>query len=350
MFPLPDSAGSPDQFAIGPDGNLWYASIYSDVIGRITPDGNVTVFPVDPPGKYTVPQQLRGLTAGPDGNLWFTEFTTKEVGRITPSGDVTLYPVSSQPELITAGPDGNLWYLHGDRSGLGRITPSGQVTEFPIDLGTPTAITVGPDGAFWIADALGMIDRVTTDGVVTRYAIPFANAMPESIVAARDGNIWFTDLSNGAIGEFVPTQAPIATGSTLTATPGQPFSGTVATITALDPHSSASDFSATIDWGNGTTSAGTIVAERTGVYDVNGSASYCAKRHLRDSRFHHNELIPRALRHQHGKRRSSPTAPAEPGQPAGRDRDISATHRETASCDSSAIPSQGGPHPSPAAA
>jgi virginiamycin B lyase len=48
-----------------------------------------------------------GITAGPDGNLWFTEFTGNRIGRITPAGTVTEFPVLTGkrgPEGITAGP------------------------------------------------------------------------------------------------------------------------------------------------------------------------------------------------------------------------------------------------------
>jgi sugar lactone lactonase YvrE len=274
LFPLPASAGVPGLLAEGADGNLWFTSSQTDSIGRMTPDGTVTEFPVHNGPSDMCPPAFEGLTAGPDGNVWFTDLVANEVGRITPSGNVTLFPVSHTPLMITVGPDGNLWFTQVVGAGLGRITPSGQVSEFPMDSGYPSGITAGPDGAIWVADGLGAIDRVTTDGAVTQYAVPWANSAPGFITTGPDGNIWFTDQGNCAIGEVVLTQPPTATGNTVTSTPGLPFSGTVATITALEPHSSPSDFSATIDWGNGSTSTGKIILEPTGVYAVNGSATY----------------------------------------------------------------------------
>ncbi len=38
-------------------------------IGRITPGGIITEYPLHP----QVQTEPRGITAGPDGNLWFTE-------------------------------------------------------------------------------------------------------------------------------------------------------------------------------------------------------------------------------------------------------------------------------------
>ena len=55
--------------------------------------------------------------------------------------------------------------------------------------------------------------------------------------------------------------APLtAQGATVTGAPGVPLSGLVASFTDTDPNGMASDDTATIDWGDGTTTAGTIAA------------------------------------------------------------------------------------------
>src|SRR5262245_23754173 len=44
-----------------------------------------------------------GITTGPDGNLWFTEYLANKIGRITPSGTITEFPVptaDSRPSSI----------------------------------------------------------------------------------------------------------------------------------------------------------------------------------------------------------------------------------------------------------
>ncbi len=85
----------------------------------------MTEFPVPSPSSYL----LGDITAGPDGNLWFTEFEsasgTGQIGRITPGGQVTLFPLpmsGSKPGGITAGPDGNLWFTDAGLGQIGRIT------------------------------------------------------------------------------------------------------------------------------------------------------------------------------------------------------------------------------------
>jgi hypothetical protein len=62
----------------GPDGNLWFAEYIGNKIGRITPAGVITEFPVPPGGDY-----LPGITEGPDGNLWFTGYSSSKIGKVS---------------------------------------------------------------------------------------------------------------------------------------------------------------------------------------------------------------------------------------------------------------------------
>jgi uncharacterized repeat protein (TIGR01451 family) len=70
--------------------------------------------------------------------------------------------------------------------------------------------------------------------------------------------------------------APLtASGTSLIESPGSAFTATVAHFTDADPNGVASDYSATIDWGDGTApSAGTVVVNLGGGFDVNGSHTY----------------------------------------------------------------------------
>jgi hypothetical protein len=66
-----------------------------------------------------------------------------------------------------------------------------------------------------------------------------------------------------------------ATGVPVTATEGIAFNGTVATFTDPDTNATASEYSATIDWGDGSpTSAGTVSGPTAGTFTVTGSHTY----------------------------------------------------------------------------
>ncbi|MGW1169157.1 hypothetical protein [Streptomyces sp. NPDC002550] len=55
---------------------------------------------------------------------------------------------------------------------------------------------------------------------------------------------------------------------------GVPFTATVATFTDADPNAVAADFTAAIDWGDGTTSGGTVTANGSGGFNVSGDHTY----------------------------------------------------------------------------
>lgn len=66
-----------------------------------------------------------------------------------------------------------------------------------------------------------------------------------------------------------------ATGKSINATEGALFSGVVASFTDPDPAATAAEYSATIDWGDGTPlSSGTISGPTGGPFNVSGSHTY----------------------------------------------------------------------------
>jgi virginiamycin B lyase len=75
------------------------------------------------PGTPVVPL---GLATGSDGNVWFTDYQNGRIGKITTNGDVTLFNIPSYPSnptAITLGPDGNIWFVETAlTSKIGRIT------------------------------------------------------------------------------------------------------------------------------------------------------------------------------------------------------------------------------------
>jgi len=207
------SFSEPRGIAAGPDGNLWYAGISSDVIGKITTSGTKT--------EYFVGGAPYGITAGPDGDLWFTEPNASKIGKITTSGSVTEYslPSGSEPYGITAGPDGNLWFTEWGTSKIGKITTSGSVTEYSLPSGSgPIGIAAGPakESALWFTDEVSSkVGKITTSGSVTEYSLP-AERGPDAITAGPDGNLWFTDYGTLKSGFSTSKISKITTSGTIT--------------------------------------------------------------------------------------------------------------------------------------
>jgi streptogramin lyase len=269
----PDSF--PTSITAGPDGTLWFTEGLAGQIGCITPEGQVTEF-----SKGITPgSDPEEITAGPDGNLWFTQAATDQIGRITPAGHVTEFSTgitpNSFPEGITAGPDGNLWFTES-AGRIGRITPAGHVTEVSTGItpdSNPSGITAGPDGNLWFTQAVtGQIGRITPQGQVTEFSAGITpKSEPDSITAGPDGNLWFTE-DRGTIGRV--DLPPTASGTSFNAATGQPFTGVVGTFTDLNPSATPGDYTTSISWGDGTTTAGQVSEGATGTFYITGTHTY----------------------------------------------------------------------------
>jgi hypothetical protein len=99
------------------------------------------------------------ITSGTDGDLWFADGSGPRVGRMTPAGEVTYFPVPTLEATneVVAGPEGEIWFAA--RNEIGKISTSGKATwpgcftrncEYP-----PTAMAIGPDGQLWAATGEG---------------------------------------------------------------------------------------------------------------------------------------------------------------------------------------------------
>jgi streptogramin lyase len=223
------------KLVAGPDGNVWFTcfrlgthlgAAQKSIVGRITPQGAVTEFSAGIPAGSSINE----LVVGPDGNLWFTlvaglggsgrgSRVQSAIGRITPEGNVTLFSAGlrkkSYPDEIIAGSDGNLWFLDGTiistaaDTRIGRVTPQGSITEFPtglpqsLDIG---GLAAGPDGNLWFTqvgrpqnanEPGGLVGRMDSEGTVTSFGSPTgASGAP---IAGPDGNLWFVEWPGGPV-------------------------------------------------------------------------------------------------------------------------------------------------------
>ena len=289
------SSGSlPEGITLGSDGNLWFAQL-PGAIGRITPQGATQFFT----NGLTSGFMPRFITSGPDGALWFTANSPSggEIGRITPPSVTNPNPIIAEFPVpsntlggtvsnvsgIAVGSDNNLWFTDAGNVAIGRITPTATpvITEFSQGLGPqddPFRITGGPDGNLWVTETnANKIDRVTPQGVITQFSIPTSGSFPQAITLGPDDNLWFTETNANQIGQVVLTQSITnPTGTPASAVATLPSSFEVATFADNSTATNAANFSATIDYGDGTTGPGTIlpVNSRPGTYMVLGSHAY----------------------------------------------------------------------------
>jgi streptogramin lyase len=257
-FALPDGGG-PQSITVGPDGNIWFtetadAGWSGHDVGRITPDGVFTFF--------DLPQGLGGgardIITGPDGNLWFGG--AGFIGQMTPAGITRAFNLPSGGRALGLAFDskGSLWFTEWDTNSVGRLTPDGAVTELPLPPGSPGSMVLAPDGSIQFVGEFYI-------GRLTDPPLPPVAATEGSPFTASLGSFTDPTLSEPAI------TIPAPAGGTITI-PGDPVDSGV-----------TSDFSATINWGDSSTSTGTIVFDPTSYlgtgYYVNGSHTYAEAGH-----------------------------------------------------------------------
>jgi streptogramin lyase len=279
QYTIPTTASNPQGITAGPDGNLWFTQAATGQIASINPSsGQITEHSVPTPGG-----QPEGITAGPDGNLWFTEPGANQIGAISPStGTFHEYSIQmpgGRPQGITTGPDGNIWFTEAGAARIGTISLStGTVTNYPVPTpgGVTEGITTGSDGNLWFTEpGTAQVGRITPSGVVTEFATNTTGSQPWGITTGPDGNLWFTDTGASKVGQVALAQLIQATGVPVIAQAGSPFTATIATFTPAAVNPQTANFTATIDWGDGSAATpGIITAGAQGTFNVSATKTY----------------------------------------------------------------------------
>ena len=330
----------PDSITLGPDGNLWFVGIGSSMIGRITPKGVITEFPgetgqdftsitagpdgdlwfteqssnkigkIDPMTfqvtEYTDPTIISptAIITGPDGNLWFTGGNgLPRVDRITTSGAVTSLFVgltlNSDLRGIATGPDGNLYFDEsaGDRIGQ-LILPGTSVNATAI---SPQTATINQ--SFFSQQILTFTDKSSLatptnfqahidygDGTSQDVSIDIFNGdfvvnaeHTYQSVGAFDGSV--TIFNSAGATAPIPFVFNVVTslqvrGLNVNATANRTFTDPVANFNDSVGLLPTDSYRITINWGDNTTSSGTVVAAIDPtlgfVYDAIGTHTYAS--------------------------------------------------------------------------
>jgi virginiamycin B lyase len=125
------------------------------------------------------------------------------------------------PLNIVTGSDGNLYAslsggtpTNGAVAGmpqLAKISPDGRVTEFGAAAFpgfAPTALVPGPDGNVWFVDnGNNAVGRILVEGPFVEEVVTFPDLTPSNIAAGPDNNIWFTESTGTMIGRITTVGA-----------------------------------------------------------------------------------------------------------------------------------------------
>lgn len=193
---------------VGPDGNLYVASVLSRAIAVINPrSGRI----LDMIGTERGVDSPDDLAFGPDGSLYWTSFLTGEVGRLSPDGvKTTVAQLTPGVNAIAMSPDGRLFatvVFLGDA--LYELDPDG--VDAPRLVGTGYAglnsMRFGPDGNLygprWFAGEVVRVNVDTgafttvLDGLQVPAAVKFDSQGILHVVDQYTGEIIALDLDTG---------------------------------------------------------------------------------------------------------------------------------------------------------
>jgi hypothetical protein len=143
----------------------------------------------------------------------------------------------------------------------------------------PAVVAHFSGGAGPYTASIGWGDGQTSPGSISA---PNANAVSGTHTYSEEGayaiTVTVTDStgagSSGSISTSVTDAALTVSGTPFTAVEGASLSGTVASFTDADPNGTVFDYSASITWGDQTSSAGTITANGSGGFLVTGGHIY----------------------------------------------------------------------------
>jgi CSLREA domain-containing protein len=195
--------------------------------------------------------------------------------RFTPC-DIGAYEVQDQAPALTVTP-GTPSEAVPFTGAVAAVTdndaPAGGDLTASIDWGDGSPHTGGT-----LVPVSGQPGHFTVNGTHT-YADEGTFPLSVTITDSDSGPVSATAAITVADAPLTASRAPALTGtegptSLLGPTDTAPVSGAVATFTDANPATSLSDFTATIAWGDGTTSAAAISGPSGGTFSVSGSHSY----------------------------------------------------------------------------
>lgn len=192
-----------------PDGSIWWAGQWGNLIGRIDPEtGAMTEYPLP---ANAMPHSV---TPDADGNIWYTGNKNGTMGMLNPAtGEITEYkmpdPNARDPHTAVFDADGILWFTLQQSNMVGRLDPTTgdiKLKTMPSPGSRPYGIKVAADGGLWVAcngsNCLVRVDPETMALKEVKLPIPATTVRRLDIDA--DGIIWYVNSSQGRLGRYNP--------------------------------------------------------------------------------------------------------------------------------------------------
>ena len=195
----PTSESSPAGLDFDSKGNLWFAEVNGNKIGKLTPS-KVKPGTSDGIVEYELPHansKPQYLIVSRDDIVWFSEMGGNRIGRLDPAtGIIREYDIptpNSEPHHLFESRDRKIWFTEFEANKIGRLDPiMGEIKEFPVNEGHPHDLVVEDEyvwytqgGKFWaqvFANKIGYLELKT--GKVGEIMIPPKKSVPHGMFLA----------------------------------------------------------------------------------------------------------------------------------------------------------------------
>jgi sugar lactone lactonase YvrE len=268
-----------------PSGTSYVADYCHNTIRKVTSSGAVTTFAgtagvigaKDGTGQGALFFQPTGLVLDPSGNLYVADYYNALIRKVTPAGVVTTvagqtpHPGHADgaaadatfcvPSGVVADAAGNLYVADTYNYVIRKITPAGVVTTLAGIAGTPgfvngpgqsatfsypQSIAIDAAGNLYVTDLLnGAVRKVTPTGVVSTFVPPGQFVQIAGVAVDAAGNVYVTDHngvweSGPSAGSALKIAAlsgasgiTVAPNGTLYITAGHPFTSGVGAVYSM---------------------------------------------------------------------------------------------------------------------
>lgn len=197
-----------------PDGTIWWAGQWGNVIGRINPaTGEMKEYPLPANAMpHTVTLDARG-------NVWYTGNKNATIGYLDPGTEkITEFkmpdPEAKDPHSAIFDANGILWFTMQLSNRVGRLDPATgaiKIAEMTAPKSRPYGIKISPDGTPWFAcngrPCIVRIDPRTME--LTEVTVPGMKGRVRRLDFDSEGNIWYVNSGEGRLGRYSPKTGEI---------------------------------------------------------------------------------------------------------------------------------------------
>jgi virginiamycin B lyase len=200
--------------AEAPDGSIWWAGQWGNLLGRIDPaTGEMTEYPL-PAGAMP-----HTVLLDDEGQVWYTGNKNATIGKLDPeTGEGTEYPMpdpaAKDPHSAKFDQHGILWFTLQQSNMVGRLDPASgevKVVSMPTPNSRPYGIKIDAAGTPYVAcnghPCLVRVDPRTME--LTEIELPTPGTTVRRLDIAEDGTIWYVNSSQGRLGRYDPKSGEI---------------------------------------------------------------------------------------------------------------------------------------------